>query len=140
MYYGAILSLNTLYKPLYTHFVTLTPYQIVVPVLAIIAISYAWNLVMRQKKTIWEALLWTLFWGALGAIAFSPGLLSYLTAFSGIKSQANAVLVTCIGILFFMVFYIVVRLEEMEQRQTRMVRALALKEAELGKNESKRSE
>ncbi len=115
----------------------LTPYQIVVPVLALVAISYAWNLVMRQKKTIWEALLWTFFWGSIGAIAFSPSLLSYLTTISGIKSEATAVLVTCIGILFFMVFYIVVRLEEMEQRQTRMVRALALKEAELNGKESK---
>lgn len=42
----------------------LTPYQIVVPLLSILAMVYAWNLVMRQKKTIWEALLWTIFWGA----------------------------------------------------------------------------
>jgi hypothetical protein len=110
---------------------SLTPYQIIVPLLSFVAIAYAWNLVLRQKKTIWEATLWTLFWGAIGAIAFSPSLLSYLTTFSGIKSEANAVLITSIGILFFMVFYIIIRLEEMEQRQTRMIRALALKEAEL---------
>ena len=47
----------------------MTVYQIVTPLLSLLAILYAWNLVMRQKKTIWEALLWTLFWGAIAAIA-----------------------------------------------------------------------
>lgn len=110
---------------------SLTPYQIVVPILSILAVVYAWNLVLRQKKTIWEAVLWTIFWSVIAWIAFAPGTLSYLTAVTGIKSQENAVVVTAIGILCFMVFYIIVRLEELEQRQTRMVRAVALREAGL---------
>ena len=116
----------------------LTPYQIVVPLLAVVAVVYAWNLVLRQKKTIWEAVLWTLFWGAIGVIAMFPGLLGYLSAATGIKSQENAVIVTCMGILFFLVFYIIIRIEEMEQRQTRMIRALALREAGLEKGEEKK--
>lgn len=110
---------------------TLTPYQIIVPVLSIVAIVYAWNLVVRQKKTIWEAILWSLFWGLIALIALYPGTLSYLTAATGIKSQENAVIVTSLGILFFMVFYIVIRLEELEQRQTRMIRNIALRDADL---------
>src|SRR5207249_2039028 len=47
----------------------LTPYQIVAPLIALTAIFYAWNLVMRQKKTVWEACFWTVFWGAIAAIA-----------------------------------------------------------------------
>lgn len=110
---------------------TLTPYQIIVPLLSIIAMVYAWNLVVRQKKTLWEALLWTLFWGMIALIALYPGLLSYLTAATGIKSRENAVIFTSIGILFFMVFYMIIRLEELEQRQTKMVRDMALREAGL---------
>jgi hypothetical protein len=110
---------------------TLTPYQIIVPILSIIAMVYAWNLVMRQKKTIWEALLWTVFWGAIACVALYPGMLSYLTAVTGIKSRENAVIFTSIGILFFMVFYIIIRLEELEQRQTKMIRGMALREAGL---------
>jgi len=121
---------------------TLTPYQIVVPVLAIIAMAYAWNLVLRQKKTIWEAILWTVFWLGISLIAVFPGTLSYLTAVTGIKSQENAVVVTSLGILFFLVFYIVIRLEELEQRQTRMIRKVALRDAGLmkGAEESKGTE
>lgn len=116
---------------------TLTPYQIVVPILSIIAMVYAWNLVLRQKKTIWEALLWTVFWGVIAWIALYPGMLSYLTAVTGIKSQENAVVFTSIGIIFFLVFYIIIRLEELEQRQTKMIREVALREVGLEKKAKK---
>ena len=108
---------------------TITPYQIIAPCVSIIAIAYAWNLWLRQKKTLWEAGLWTVFWGIVGVIAFYPSSLSYLTSITGFKDQVNAVLVTCVGILFFAVFYIVVRLEEIEQRQAEMIREIALREA-----------
>lgn len=109
----------------------LSPYQIVVPLMSLLAVTYAWNLVVRKKKTLWEAILWTLFWAAIAIIALFPRLLSYLAAATGFKDQVNAVLVTSIGILFFLVFYLVVRLEELEQRQTRLVRSMALREAGL---------
>ncbi|MEK7591460.1 MAG: DUF2304 domain-containing protein [Patescibacteria group bacterium] len=113
----------------------LSSYQLVVPVLAAIACVYAWNLVLRQKKTIWEAILWTIFWGFIGVIAVYPGIISYLSAVTGIADQENAVLVTFLGILSFIVFYLVIRLEELEQRHTKIVRALALREAGLEKND-----
>lgn len=112
---------------------SLTPYQIIVPLLSLSAILYAWNLAVRKKKTLWEAILWTVFWGMIAAIALYPPLLGYLTAVTGIKSQVNAVLATSIGILFFLAFYIIVRLEELEQRQTRVIRQMALKGLEEGK-------
>jgi hypothetical protein len=119
---------------------TLTPYQIAVPILSLVAMVYAWNLFLGKKKTLWEALLWTIFWGAIAAIALFPSLLGYLTAVTGIKSQVNAVLATSIGILFFFVFYLIIRMEELEQRQTRMVRATALREAGLEMKEKMKEE
>ncbi|MBM3228155.1 DUF2304 domain-containing protein [Candidatus Peribacteria bacterium] len=104
----------------------LTPYQIFAPLVALVAILYAWNLVMRRKKTLWEAALWTVFWGAIGYIAVEPQSIDYITAATGIQDRENAVLVTFLGILFFIVFYLVIRLEELEQRQTRLVRQIAL--------------
>ncbi len=110
---------------------SLTPYQIIVPLIALLAILYAWNLSLKQKKTIWESILWTLFWGVIGIVAFRPNILGYLTAITGIKDQVNAIFVTSIGILFFLVFYIIIRLEEVNQRQTKIVRSLALRDAGL---------
>ncbi len=109
----------------------LTPYQIVAPLLALLALLYAWNLVFRGKKSVWEAILWTLFWGGVAFIAFYPSTLSYLSTLTGIKNQENAIIVTSIGILFFIVFYIIMRLEEVRQQQARIIRSIGLMEAGL---------
>lgn len=115
---------------------SLTPYQIVAPVIAMTAILYAWNLVMRQKKTVWEACFWTVFWGAVGAVALFPSFLTYLSTVTGIASRENAVIFTALGILFFMVFYMVIRLEELERRQTKLLREMALWKSGLGNGNS----
>jgi hypothetical protein len=115
----------------------LTPYQIVAPLVSLIAIFYAWNLVMRQKKTVWEACFWTLFWAAIGAIALFPNFLGYLSAATGIQNQENAVVVTFLGILFFLVFYMIVRLEELEQRHAKIIREMGLREAGLDNKNGK---
>jgi hypothetical protein len=114
--------------------VRLTPYQIITPLISAVAIFYAWNLVLRRKKSVLEAGLWTIFWGAITLMALYPNLLSYLSAITGIENQENAVIVTFLGILFFMVFYLVVRLEELEQKHAKLVRHLALREAGLERN------
>ncbi len=111
-----------------------TAYQIVTPLISFVAVTYAWNLVFRQKKTIWEAFLWTVFWSAIALIAIYPNSIDYLTKITGIKDRENAVLVTFLGILFFIVFYLVIRLENLEQRQTRMIRKLALQDLDSKKN------
>lgn len=110
---------------------TFTPYQIVVPLLSLLFVAYAWNLVLRQKKTIWEGLLWTVFWGSAAYIAIEPGSLQYLSNLTGIKRNENAATITAIGVLFFMMFYVILRLEEVQQRLTKVVRDQALHDAGL---------
>jgi hypothetical protein len=107
----------------------LTVYQLITPIVSCVAMSYAWNLVFRKRKTILEALLWTLFWGVVAGIALFPQLLTYLSIATGIANQVNAVIVTFLGLLFFIVFSLVVRLEELEQRQARLAREIALARA-----------
>lgn len=116
-----------------------SPYQIVTPIVSALAVYYAWSLWMRQKKSLWEVLLWTGFWGCIAGIALFPELLPYLTALTGIKDATNAVLVTVIGVLAFMVFTIIIRLEELQQRHTDLVRSMALKDADLKKGADRHS-
>ncbi len=110
---------------------TFTPYQIVVPAVSLLALSYAWSLALRNKKSVWEACLWTLFWGSIAAIALVPSLLSYLTLVTGIHNQENAILVTAIGILFFIVFLLIIWIEDLTQRQAKIIRDIALHNAGL---------
>lgn len=109
---------------------TASAYQIITPLVSCIAILYAWNLVFRHKKTVWEGGLWTLFWGAIAAIAIFPSSIDYLKVVTGIQRRENAVMVTFLGVLSFIVFYLIIRLEELEQRQTRFIRKIALKDME----------
>lgn len=107
-----------------------TPYQIIVPLFSTLMIAYAWNLVLKQKKTIWEGSLWTFFWLALAMVSIFPSTLKYLSDVTGFKDNENAAVFTAIGILFFSLFYLVLRLEELEQKMTRMVQEKALKDLE----------
>jgi len=109
----------------------LTLYQLLAPIVAIIAILYAWSLVTRHKKTLWEGILWTFFWGLIALIALFPSVMTWVSVILGIKNRENAVFTTFFGVLFLVVFYLVMRIEELEQKQTRIVRKMALKDSEL---------
>ena len=111
----------------------LSPYQIVVPMFSLLMIAYAWNLVFRQRKTIWEGGLWTFFWLGVGYISLFPASLQYLSQITGIKRNENAAVITALGILFFIVFYLVIRIEELQQRLTKIVRDEALHDAGIQK-------
>jgi hypothetical protein len=110
----------------------ITPYQIVVPLFSLLMVAYAWNLVMRQRKTVWEGGLWTVFWAIIAYIALFPANLQYLSAATGIKKNENAAVISAIGVLFFIVFYMVIRIEELEQRIVKVIRDDALDEGMKG--------
>ena len=111
----------------------ITPYKVVGPLVALFFIVYAWNHVLRGTKTIWEALFWTLFWGGITVLILFPAWIGLLTAWTGIKGQANAVFAITIAILLFIVFHILVRLEKIQHRITEFVRHEALKDSEIDK-------
>lgn len=106
---------------------TFTPYQIVVPIVSLVLIVYVWNLMLRQKKTIWEALLWSVFWIGVGYVSLFPNQLSILSEITGIERNETAVMVTALGVAFFIIFYLVIRIEALEQKLTSFVRDEALR-------------
>ena len=111
----------------------ITPYKVVVPLIAIFFVLYAWNHVLRGTKTVWEALLWTLFWGGVCMIVLFPAWIGFLTAWTGIKGQANAVFAIVLGVILFIIFHILVRLEKIQNRITTLAQQEALENAGLTK-------
>ena len=111
-----------------------TPYRVVVPLIALCMVLYAWSHVFRGTKTIWEAMLWTFFWGGVCIVVLFPAWISILTTWTGIRDQANAVFAIAIGIILFIVFHMLIRLEKMQKRITDLVRHEALKGAGLAGN------
>lgn len=114
-----------------------TAYQIITPAISLFIVTYAWSLVFRQKKTIWEGCLWTLFWATITYVALFPDQMRFLSDITGIHRNETAIMVTAIGVLFFIVFYLVIRIEELEQRFTKLIRHDALQDLELREIEEK---
>ena len=110
---------------------TFTPYRVVVPLIAFFMIVYAWNHVLRGTKTIWEAMLWTLFWGGVCIVVLFPNWISLLTTWTGIRDQANAVFAITLGIILFVVFHILVRIENLQKQIIDIVRHEGLEDAGL---------
>ena len=73
--------------------------------------------------------MWTLFWVLISIIAFFPDSLNTLMIITGVRERENAVFVTSIGLLFLVVFYLVIRVEKLEQRIARFTRKRALDDA-----------
>ena len=115
--------------------VEFTPYQVVVPLFGGLMIVYAWNLVVRQKKTVWEGVLWTVFWSSIAYISLVPSSLQALSALTGIKKNENAATITAIGVIFFVLFYLIMRLEALEQRVVKVVREKALRDADISSSD-----
>jgi len=111
--------------------IEITPYRVAVPLVALFFIVYAWNHVIRGTKTLWEVGLWTLFWGGVTLIVLFPSWIGFIAAWTGFKDQENAVFSIMIGILFFMVFLIIMKIEKMQKRVTDIVRNRALEDAGL---------
>lgn len=104
----------------------LSLYQIIVPSLSLLTILYVWHLCLQRRKSIWSTFLWTVFWVAIAAAALFPGFLDILSSVTGIKDNVNAIFITSIGILFWLVFMMIIRFEHMQQRHVQLVRSLAL--------------
>src|SRR3989344_6690905 len=111
----------------------ITPYKVAVPLVALFFILYAWNHVFRGTKTVWEGMLWMIFWGFIAVIVLFPSWISFLTAWTGIKGQANAVFAIVLGIILFVIFHILVRLEKIQNRITEIAQHEALENAGLTK-------
>ena len=71
--------------------IDITPYRVVVPLIALCMVLYAWSHVFRGTKTIWEAMLWTFFWGGVCIVVLFPAWISVLTTWTGIRNEANAI-------------------------------------------------
>lgn len=112
-------------------FASITLYKLAVPLISLFFIAYAWSHVLRGTKTFWGAILWTLFWGFVAAIVLFPAWIQFLTLWTGIKDQANAVFAIAIGILLFIVFHILVSIEHLQKRITDLARIQALRDAGL---------
>ncbi len=106
----------------------------IIQFVTIILVLYLLTRVTTQLKhkriTLKEALFWSLLWFAVGVVVLYPKLTDQLASYIGLQSAKGIDLVVylAVGLVFYLVFRIFVRIERIEHDITKIVRQIALKE------------
>lgn len=104
-------------------------FQIVVPLIAFLFIVNIIRRYLKSNITVYELCLGVLLWIAVFALSIFPDFFSNLIAkIFGIKSNVNAIIFFCLGILFFVLFKMYFMIKKQEKAITDLVRHLALLE------------
>lgn len=103
-------------------------YQLITLLFGLLMLGKAISHFTRGDKTWRELLIWTLFWGGLVTISIFPSITRPVASFLGIIDNANAILFILVGILSFLLFSMVLKVERLERDITLLSRSIALKD------------
>ncbi len=106
-------------------------YQYIVPVICAVFLFRIGVQYVKQKRSIFSSVVWTIFWGTIAVLAFAPHILSTILAdVLGFADNVHAVLFIGLGLAFLIIFYLSSVIDKLETQLTSLVRKLALYEAE----------
>lgn len=103
--------------------------QICIIVFAVFAITRTIFQFKKGTLTLMWLLFWTMFWSAAGLAAALPRTTDVLARLVGVGRGADVVIYFSLVALFYLIFRIYVKIEQVEGEITRLVRKLALDEA-----------
>lgn len=102
-------------------------YQIVVPLVAIGFVFGLLTRLWRSRASPQETAVGVLFWAAVGVFALFPDYFSNLIArLFGIKSNINAVIFFCLGLIFFFQYKLFFMFKRQQVALTELTRKIAL--------------
>ena len=104
--------------------------QIVLVLFAVFAMSRAVAGFRRGTLALTPFALWLLFWAAVVVVAVRPETTAALARVFCVGRGADLAIYLALVLLFFLMFRLFARIEDLERQLTRMVRAQALKELE----------
>jgi small membrane protein len=112
------------------------PIQFIAIIFALFALSRVILRLKDKKLTKTEFIFWFLIWIALIVIAFFPEVVVFFGDLSGFRRGMDLLIFLSVGLLFYLVFRMYVKIDEQDQEITKLVRELAMKEA--SKKESRK--
>ncbi|MEK7615277.1 MAG: DUF2304 family protein [Patescibacteria group bacterium] len=104
--------------------------QLLIPLFALFAISRTVRQFRKGALTIAWLIVWILFWVLVSAIALSPNTTNIFAQFVGVGRGVDFVIYVSLIGLFYLVFRLFVKIEDVEREITRLVRKLAIEEKE----------
>lgn len=111
-------------------------YQYIVPLICAIFLVRISIQYIKQKRSIFSTVVWTIFWATIAGFSFAPHILSiFLADILGFADNVHAVLFIGIGLCFLIIFYLSSVIDKLESQVTLLVRRLALQEIEIKEDE-----
>jgi len=106
--------------------------MLVIQVVLILFFLFAWSRVFKKYRVgeikIKELGIWTVFWLAAGIVVAIPNSTTVVAKIVGIGRGADLVVYSSLAIIFYILFRVFNRLENIEKNITKITRELALKE------------
>ncbi len=104
-------------------------YQLIVPLIGLVFIMNMLRRFALSRAGWQETLLGVGFWLGVILVAIFPDTISNLIArIFGIKSNINAIIFFCLGLIFFFQYKLFFMIKEQQSALTRLTRKLALEE------------
>jgi len=104
----------------------LTIIQITAVIFVTFAASRALLRAKDKKISIGELLFWLAVWSGLIFVVFFPTFTSYIAQIVGIGRGIDVIIYSSIGLIFYLIFRLYVKLEEMDHNITKVVREISL--------------
>ncbi len=101
-------------------------YRLLIPLFCLFMLMRMVSNYQRHKRTAKELAFWVLVWGAVAYLGFNPGEVTLFARTIGFETGANALFVFFFLILFYGFGRLMMIVEDMEAKLTRMVRRDAL--------------
>jgi hypothetical protein len=99
--------------------------QIIIIVFAIFALSRAFLRFKENRLTTRDFVFWIIIWFAIIVLSFLPNIAGYISMFFGIGRGIDLAVYVSIVALFYLVFRVYVKAENLEKEITELVRKIA---------------
>ena len=106
----------------------LLPFQLVAIIVAAFALSRVILRLKEKKITIKEFIFWAVIWIVILVISSIPRIPDFFSSRFGIERGADFLIYLSIILLFYLLFRMYVKVEQMEQNITEVVRHVAIQE------------
>lgn len=104
--------------------------QVLILAFALFAITRTILQFKRRAVTRRWLLFWILFWMTAGMVAALPQTADIVARFVGVGRGADVVIYTSLIVIFYLIFRLYVKIEQVESEITRLVRKLSLDDLE----------
>ena len=100
--------------------------QIIIILFALFALSRAFLRLRQRKVAITAFTFWTIVWAGIIFLSLFPGILSGFAKILGISSGTNLLVIFGVVTLFYLIFRLHIKMNDLEREMTKLVQKIAI--------------